>query len=44
MNGLLAVPGFTPELLASITSFSLTGPAAFLREIQDLSHAGSCRR
>src|SRR6202012_3034153 len=28
MNGLRAVPGFFPELLASITSFSLTGPPA----------------
>ena len=46
MNGLRAAAAFTPDLLAPITSFSLTGPAAFLREIQDLmpnaAHISGC--
>lgn len=36
LNGLTGAPGFRSEALASVTSFSLIGPPAFLRGVQRL--------
>ncbi|HVW40965.1 MAG TPA: class I adenylate-forming enzyme family protein [Amycolatopsis sp.] len=46
MNGLRTAPGFTPAVLETVSSFSLTGPPAVLREIQELmpgaAHISGC--